>query len=141
MQTFLPYPDFIKSMECLDFKRLNSQCNEARLAIRVIEGKVNGWRNHPVVLQWHDNLTLLKMYHNAAVLVWNTKTKKDGSPVKKRAIFYTPNVNIALPWWIGYEPYHISHRSNLLRKDFNFYNQFDWAIPTDLPYVWPSKIK
>lgn len=32
---------------------------------------------------------------------------------------------------------HASHRSNLLRKEPEYYTQFGWTEPPDLPYVWP----
>jgi hypothetical protein len=41
------------------------------------------------------------------------------------------------PNWIGDEKFHASHRSNLLRKDKEFYGKFGWAEPDDLPYFWP----
>jgi hypothetical protein len=34
---------------------------------------------------------------------------------------------------------HDSHRSNLLRKDPQWYGQFGWTVPDDLPYVWPVR--
>jgi hypothetical protein len=43
------------------------------------------------------------------------------------------------PPWLGNESFHASHRSNLLRKDFDYYSQFKWTEPTTLPYIWPSK--
>jgi hypothetical protein len=39
------------------------------------------------------------------------------------------------PWWYDYEPLHISHQSNLYRKDPVHYSMFADA-PKDLPYVW-----
>jgi hypothetical protein len=38
------------------------------------------------------------------------------------------------PWWFGFEEFHISHQSNLLRKDPIHYKQFN--VPNDLPYIW-----
>ena len=52
MQTFLPYPDFQKTAQCLDNKRLGKQRVEARQIISTLEGKSNGWRNHPAVKMW-----------------------------------------------------------------------------------------
>ena len=45
------------------------------------------------------------------------------------------------PWWIGDADLHRSHRSNLLRKDPEWYGQYGWRIPDNLPYVWPVKNK
>jgi hypothetical protein len=41
------------------------------------------------------------------------------------------------PPWLGLEPLHASHRSNLLRKDPAYYGRFGWSEPPDLPYLWP----
>jgi hypothetical protein len=41
-----------------------------------------------------------------------------------------------LPRWIGNEDFHNSHKSNLLRKDYNFYSKYGWNIESDLPYIW-----
>jgi hypothetical protein len=41
------------------------------------------------------------------------------------------------PPWLGDEGVHASHRSNLLRKDREFYSKYGWAESDDLPYVWP----
>jgi len=43
-----------------------------------------------------------------------------------------------LPPWVGDEQFHASHRSNLLRKDRQWYGQFEWKESDDLPYVWPK---
>ena len=42
-----------------------------------------------------------------------------------------------LPPWVGDEEFHRSHRSNLLRKDPEFYAEVAADVPPDLPYVWP----
>ena len=44
--------------------------------------------------------------------------------------------NLVLPDWVGDERLHKSHRSNLLRKDQEFYGQYDWNEPIDLEYYW-----
>jgi hypothetical protein len=47
-------------------------------------------------------------------------------------------VNPCLPPWLGYDALHASHRSNLLRKDAEYYGRHGWTEPHDLPYHWPS---
>jgi hypothetical protein len=46
--------------------------------------------------------------------------------------------NIFLPDWFGNERFHLSHQSNLLRKDHEHYGQFFMGVPDDLPYIWPT---
>jgi hypothetical protein len=43
---------------------------------------------------------------------------------------------IAYPEWFGRKNFHAAHRSNLPRKDLNFYGQYNWSEPPDLPYLW-----
>ena len=44
--------------------------------------------------------------------------------------------NIVKPHWLGKEAFHSSHRANLLRKDFEYYSQFNWTENPESPYVW-----
>src|ERR671932_274579 len=43
-----------------------------------------------------------------------------------------------LPSWVGDEELHLSHRSNLLAKDPEFYRSRFPGDPDDLPYKWPG---
>jgi hypothetical protein len=47
-----------------------------------------------------------------------------------------------LPSWVGNDALHLSHRSNLIAKDPEFYRprfaELFGAEPDDLPYVWPE---
>jgi hypothetical protein len=43
-----------------------------------------------------------------------------------------------MPSWFGLEEFHRSHRSNLLRKDYEYYSQYFDEDP-NLPYYWPAK--
>ncbi len=43
-----------------------------------------------------------------------------------------------LPRWIGDDQVHLSHRSNLIRKDASFYGAIFPTTPGDLEYVWPG---
>ena len=43
------------------------------------------------------------------------------------------------PPWLFNEEFHASHRSNLLRKDPEYYGKFGWKETPDLPYIWPVK--
>lgn len=47
--------------------------------------------------------------------------------------------DLELPPWIGDEAFHLSHRSNLLRKNPEFYGAVFPAVPADLPYIWPGE--
>lgn len=137
MQTFLPYPDIKKSLKVLDDKRLGKQRVEAYQIISAITGRpkldgtpYKGWLNHPCSVMWRNYVPLLKEYLNASIDEWiergfkNTMDKED--------------IDIVLdyPTWFGNEKFHNSHKSNLLKKDFEFYSQYRWNVDPSDPYVW-----
>lgn len=140
MQTFLPFKDFAQSLRCLDQKRLNAQCKEAKQIIDIIENGKKAWSNHPAVNQWRGHLTCLKYYYNVAAVLWNKCKKKDGTPVKQRELLDVDLGEIVFPRWLGHEPFHLSHRSNLMRKFPEHYSKF-FKCKDDLSYYWPSKDK
>ena len=41
-----------------------------------------------------------------------------------------------LPYWLGNEEFHSSHRANLLRKDSEYYSKHGWTEDPNDPYVW-----
>ncbi len=40
--------------------------------------------------------------------------------------------------WLGDDAFHRAHRSNLLRKDPEWYGAVFDDVPDHLPYVWPG---
>ena len=132
MQKFLPYPDFQQSVECLDYKRLGKQRVEAFQILNILTGqtKKKGWVNHPAVLMWKGFENALKDYYNKCVDEW-IKRGYNNTMVK-----YTISGQIIYPPWFGNTAFHSSHRSNLLRKDAEYYSKFQWSEPDNLEYVW-----
>jgi hypothetical protein len=129
MQTFLPYPDFKKSIRALDYRRLGKQRVEAYQIIRTIKSS-SGYKNHPAVEMWRGYINALKLYHNLCIDEWVRRGYKN--KMKKMKI----SGKISYPPWFGRENFHAAHRSNLLRKDNNFYGQYGWKEPPDLLYLW-----
>lgn len=135
MQTFLPYPDFVDSINCLDYKRLGKQRVEAKQILTALEpNSTSRWRNHPAVLMWKGYEEVLKAYHNLAIILWQWRGYKNSMP-----LFKIEASKIRFPKWFGNEKFHASHRSNLLRKYPEHYSQFNWTEPNDMPYFWPTK--
>ena len=151
MQTFLPYADFRRSAAVLDIKRLGKQRVEVLQILNCLDPLYSrkGWNNHPAVKMWRSYETALILYGLVVCDAWIKKGYKDTCYEK---IFLKLQTDISrsdleislakrsrlfLPPWFGNEPFHSSHRSNLLRKDPVWYGQFGWAEPDDLPYVWP----
>jgi len=42
-----------------------------------------------------------------------------------------------MPRWLGRADFHLSHKSNLVRKDEGYYGRIFGDIPNNLPYIWP----
>lgn len=142
MQTFLPYPNFTSSAVALDKKRLWKQCVETKQIYRAIrEG--SGWANHPAVRQWQSYEKALLLYGiKMVVQAMKCGIKTDmliwyGDALDQE--FEEHGLNVPYPKWLGLDIYHASHRSNLLRKDPEYYGQFGWEEGPDQPYFWPSK--
>jgi Pyrimidine dimer DNA glycosylase len=133
MQTFLPYEDFVESLECLDYRRLGKQRVEAMQLLKVINSddpKI-AWRNHPAAKMWRGYSSALTHYMNLAIEEWLHRGYKNTMTI-------VPIDNIFdFPPWLGNKDFHNSHKSNLLRKQPEYYNKFGWNVPDDLPYVWP----
>lgn len=138
MQTFLPFVDFETSAKVLDKKRLWKQVVEADQILSFLERKKTEdevpYGNHPAVLMWEGYETALKFYRNvmlAESLLRGINTDKTPLEVVESVFIYPP--------WIGWESFHLSHRSNLLRKDAEHYQKYFAIKDTSLPYVWPVR--
>jgi len=161
----LPYPDFKRSARCLDKSRLGKQRSEVKGILtslkqgpkimylppshgqphRYIYGPIldplpegfkirkTPWYNHPAVKMWRGHTNALKLYLNTCIKEWlhrKCNNNMDLAIIEGKVVF---------PSWLGDEDFHASHRSNLLRKDYDFYSRFGWTEPPDLPYVWPVR--
>lgn len=152
MQTFLPYPNFSDSAECLDNKRLGKQrveCKQLLLALGHAVGphsppaKPSGWSNHPAVKMWCGYETSLALYGIAVCVTWRARGYKDSLFVQFGELFaeLVDKIGGTYPPWLGDDAFHRSHQSNLLRKDPVWYGQFGWAVGPELPYVWPITVE
>lgn len=129
MQTFLPYPDFKKSLHALDYRRLGKQRVEAYQIIRAIKFG-GGWRHHPAVKMWRGHVNALKHYYNLALDEWIRRGYQN------RMGKMTIHGKTSYPPWFGNENFHAAHRSNLLRKDLAYYRRFHWREKPDMSYLW-----
>ena len=133
MQTFLPIADMHESVKALDNKRLGKQRVEALQILNTLEGRSRGWRHHPAVRMWVGYEQALRTYHNLCIQEWIGRGFRNNMPLMVE-IGGCPDV----PPWFGDDRVHASHRSNLLRKDPQYYGQHGWTEPHDLPYFWPA---
>lgn len=144
MQTFLPYESFSESAKCLDYRRLGKQRVEAYQILRALTGQSKGWVNHPAVKMWRGYEWQLYLYTLDICQEWTRRGYKDSIRDKVRALIGDdpdahkyPN---RLPSWLG-GAIHASHRSNLLRKNKEFYSKYGWTELDNLEYVWPNEQK
>jgi hypothetical protein len=136
VQTFIPYPDFRQSAQCLDNKRLGKQRIECLQILNTLVGKSTGWQNHPAVKMWRGHERALRYYGLEICLEWTSRGFKD-SCTDKLMDFGRLGVPYHSPPWRHDPRFCASHRSNLLRKDPEFYGKYGWTEPPDLPYFWP----
>jgi hypothetical protein len=132
MQTFVPYSSIEKSVSCLDYRRLGKQRVEAMQIHNILTGRTTtrGWRNHPAVKMWEGYEDALAYYMNKCIDEWVRRGYNNTMLHRE-----VPE-NFDLPRWFGDDQVHDSHKSNLLRKDPEYYGQYNWNVSDDLPYVW-----
>lgn len=150
MQTFLPLPSFRGSAAVLDNKRLGKQrveCKQILLCLGVPVGEHRpgrkGWRNHPAVRMWEGYELQLASYSILVCREWRARGFRDTLLAQFMAVYHARRARVEsnpYPPWFGWGDLHASHRSNLLRKDSDYYSQFGWSEPNDLPYCWPVPV-
>ena len=135
MQTFLPYPDFKASAECLDTKRLGKQRVEVLQILNALSSTTSkGWINHPATRMWRGYENLLIHYGQCMIFEWMDRGYKNTIKLPHPG----PELGALVPSWLGNTAFHDSHKSNLLRKFPEYYSRYNWSVSNDLPYVWPS---
>jgi hypothetical protein len=146
MQTFLPLPSFRASAACLDNKRLGKQrveCKQILLCLGVPIGEnmpaKSRWRNHPAVRMWAGSEIALIAYSVVICREWRRRGFRDTLQPQFMEAYARERDERIVPYprWFRSKRFHSSHRSNLLRKDYNHYSRFGWMEPIDLPYHWP----
>lgn len=146
MQSFLPYASFAESASVLDYRRLGKQrmeCKQmlAALGYAIVAGRLihrepaQGYKNHPCTLMWKGYEMALAFYGSICIYEWMNRgynnTMEFMDPCEPRV--YT------VPDWIGDEAIHSSHRSKLMQKAPEHYEQFGWDDPLDMRYWWPIR--
>lgn len=141
MQTFLPYADLAVSCRVLDDKRLGKQRVEVFQVLRALTWPTYAWKSHPAVRMWRGFVPGLVRYGVESCRAWTDRGYGDNLLPQLLAwsggeVPHDPE----LPPWFGVEALHLSHRSNLLRKDPAHYRPLFGDEPDDLPYLWPPDL-
>lgn len=134
VNTFLPYADFQLSVKCLDDKRCGKQRIEAYQIIQALFDPSKGWSKHPACLMWKGYENALIYYYNLCVTEWVNRGKQNNKPLLQHG-------EVIMPWWVGWDHFHMSHQASLLRKfphhysRYFTYNEYYYTRG----YLWPSK--
>ena len=145
MQTFLPYPQFCRSAQVLDDRRLGKQRVEALQILRALHIDDYGWRYHPAVAMWRGLACALVSYGEAVVAEWVSRGYRD--QVGPKLAEFCPQAGPSqealaargrVPPWLGWGAFHRSHQSALVRRYPGHYRRHFPDVPDDLPYVWPE---
>lgn len=153
MQTFLIDFDLVKTAKILDNKRLGKQRVEAYQILSAITGysldnggtpeireKIRNnqkilskaWTHHPATLMWKDSVHLLRMYYNIMIQEWIDRGFNNTMQFAK-----VNHIKMIRPRWMYSDLIYETHKSNLLRKDYNYYSSY-FLTKSDLPYYWPK---
>lgn len=138
MQTFLPFNDFAKSAQSLDYRRLGKQRVETLQIINALMGKTKGWVNHPATRMWTGHEHLLAVYGKEMCLEWIRRGYKDSLLQRFEEFCSMFPKKEQGPVWLGDERLHLSHQSNLVRKLPEFYSPVFPGVPDNMPYFWPT---
>lgn len=155
----MPYASYEESARVLDGPRLGKQRVEAYqvllqlCGIKMIdypkwEPRLGGW-SHPALAMWAGHEFQLVEYISAMCNEWTSRGYSDTCLEKSRyaiSIVRQSDWTEEPPAWIGNEELHMTHRSNLVWKDLEFYRD---KFPEDVPenpydeseyfeYIWPT---
>lgn len=139
MQTFLPYPNFTQTARCLDRQRLGKQRVETLQILNALTDPTKGWQTHPATNMWRGHEQTLVAYGLTICEEWIRRGYKDTCLQKMLNLqeLHHENWNTSQPTWLGDPALHLSHQSNLLRKNPDHYSTYFQNVSPDLPYIWP----
>jgi hypothetical protein len=148
MQTFVPYPNLLKSASVLDNKRLNKQLLEGRQIYKILsEDKKSGaWVNHPAVKMWRNFdmglYSYLLVIKDECVFRGISTQKNWDAITEMHKSNWNRGNNSIMPHWWGDEKVHQSHRNNLYNKNKEHYSKFinDSFVSCceKCNYFWPT---
>lgn len=104
--------------------------------LNALLGYKDGWTNHPATRMWTGYEIALTEYAMCMCDAWITRGFQD--TCWQKLYMLRPQGELVLPDWWNDNRVLLSHRSNLLRKDFRFYSQYKWEVEPNLPYYWPK---
>lgn len=142
MQTFVPHgANFHDTARALDYRRLGKQRVETKQILMALRGESKGWVNHPAVKMWQGYEPALALYGAIMCKEWKRRGYVDNLRPYFDGLLSVylgdPGSRLLMPPWLYDKNLVESHRSNLIRKDADFYGWQFPAVAADLPYIWP----
>lgn len=145
MQTFLPSTDPVRCARILDSARLNKQRLEGLQILQALHADDHPYAHHPAVVMWRDHATALACWYLGPICdECNRRGIADHARVRDRIADFADTAEAfngiyPLPWWMGNEAFHRSHRRNLGYKDEAYIRKFNIRYMPEgkPPYVWP----
>jgi hypothetical protein len=153
MQTFLPHRDFTKTASRLDRKRLIKQSVENLQVLKSLAGLYqSAWKNHPAVRMWDQHEDWLFVYNEAIIKEILLRGYKNSTREKFDQVYQDHfwGVESDMPWWLGDDRVHYSHRGRLYEKDsekYYFYSDFagyrnlGYTCCVECNYFWPTHME
>lgn len=141
MQTFVTHVNPNVTALELDRMRLGKQRVEAIQIARTLLGLSQGWRNHPAVKMWRGyEKFLVHNYIPAIMNRWISLKYKNEGCYSHHLILsqMVSQVNIERPHWFFDDSFILSHKSNLIQKKPEHYQNLYPEVTSGLPYIWPG---
>ena len=122
MQTFLPYSNFQKTAEVLDWRRLGKQRVEGMQIIKtILTPEQKGWQNHPIVIMWTPYIQALQLYTNTIINEWIKRGYNNNMKL------YEIN-SITMPHWLGNNEFHASHNNYRMILSFMHHIELTYFV-------------
>lgn len=137
MNTYIPFPDFHKSAEVLDDRRLNRQRSDISSLLKSLTSEPDE-DDHPLVKMWRGHERFLIRYGMAICFEWQSRGNADQTLEKiiEYNNVFGPETDDVPEWW-GREHLHLSHQSHLLRSQPSHYRDKFPDVRDDIPMIWP----
>ena len=141
MQTFMPYHSYLQVAETLDYRRLGKQRVEAMQTHNQLTKGKGGYPHHPITKMWKGFESSLAEYTNIMITEWIARGYKNTMKYIVCCSDWKGKNHVECfhikPDWVYNGSLRLSHQSNLLRKDYEYYrHHFNTDISINLPYIW-----
>lgn len=140
MQTFITDFNMAQNAKNLDNKRCGKQRVEGIQIANCLLVQESRWKNHPAVKMWKGyEKYLIHEYLHTIIIEWQSRGfKNDKCWIHFRNLStLVIRKELIKPPWITSE-FIESHRSNLIRKNPDFYKPLFPNTQEGLEYIWPT---